>query len=116
MRRQIGLGVIFSVAIATGAAVLAQNGGANCAPANGGITLPAGVCASVFADKLGQALHMTVSPTGDLYVALRGGPSGAAQGVVALRDADKDGKAEIVERLPLVVTTGVEWHNNYLYY
>ncbi len=116
MWKQIAMSVILSGTVAAAASVLAQGGGAACAVDNGGITLPAGFCASVFADKLGQARHMAVSPAGDLYVALRGGPNGAAQGVVALRDADKDGKAEIVERLPLVVTTGMEWRNDYLYY
>ena len=98
MRIHVVLGATLSGAIVLAAAVLAQGSAAQCAADNGGITLPAGFCASVFADKLGQARHMAVSPAGALYVALRRGSSATAQGVVALRDADKDGRAEIVER------------------
>lgn len=116
MRKQIATLVVFSSAVAAGAGVLAQGGGTACAADNGGITLPAGFCASVFADKLGPARHLAISPAGDVYVALRRSPQATSQGVLALRDANKDGKAEIVERLPLVVTTGIEWRNDYLYY
>ena len=41
-----------------------------CDRGDGGITLPAGFCASVFADEVGVARHMVVTPTGDVYVAL----------------------------------------------
>jgi glucose/arabinose dehydrogenase len=116
MRTHVGIGLILSGMLAAAAGGLAQEGATNCDPGNGGITLPEGFCASVFADKLGAARHMAVSPTGDVYVALRRSPTATSQGVLALRDADKNGKAEIVERLPLVVTTGIEWRNNYLYY
>jgi hypothetical protein len=34
---------------------------------NGGITLPAGFSASVFADKLGKARHIVVNSNGDVY-------------------------------------------------
>lgn len=70
-----------------------------CAPDNGGITLPAGFCATVFADSLPAPRHMYVMPNGDVYVGLsgRGGRGGAPipGGVIVLRDADKDGRAEI---------------------
>src|SRR5438067_1714796 len=33
-----------------------------------GLTLPAGFCATVFADGIGHARHMVVSPSGALYV------------------------------------------------
>jgi hypothetical protein len=35
---------------------------------NGGLTLPAGFCASVCADNLGRAPHLTAAPTGDVCV------------------------------------------------
>ena len=95
----------------------AQSANPGCEPGNGGITLPQGFCASIFADKLGPARHLAVSPTGDVYVATRPPRTpGAPAGIIALRDANHDGTAEIVERLPLAVTTGVEWRNDYLYY
>jgi hypothetical protein len=39
-----------------------------CAPDNAGLTLPDGFCATVFADKLGQARQMAVGADGTLYV------------------------------------------------
>lgn len=68
-----------------------------CAPDNAGLKLPAGFCASLFAESLTAPRHMVVAPNGDLIVALRGArsQSGAIPGGVAiLRDADGDGRAE----------------------
>ena len=45
-----------------------------CAPDNGGITLPQGFCATVFADNVGHARHMAVAPNGVLYVNTWSGP------------------------------------------
>ncbi len=90
-----------------------------CDPDNGGLKLPAGFCALVVADNLGQARHMTVGANGDLYVALqtRGGrgqaPTGG--GAVALRDADGDGRFEIKEPFGAGSTTGIALRNGYLY-
>lgn len=42
--------------------------GAACVGDDGGITLPPGFCATVFADNLGHARHMTFGPNGVLYV------------------------------------------------
>src|SRR5690348_17412575 len=41
-----------------------------CDADNGGITLPAGFCATVFADNLGAARHIAVRTNGDVYVAI----------------------------------------------
>jgi glucose/arabinose dehydrogenase len=59
-----------------------------CAPDNGGITLPKGFCAAVFADGLPGPRHLVVAPNGDVFVALAQG------GVMALRDKDGDGVAD----------------------
>lgn len=75
----------------------------HCDPSNGGLTLPAGFCASLFADNLGRARHLTTAPNGDVYVntwsssytELKNAPGGY---IVALRDADHDGKADVVQR------------------
>src|SRR5919202_6888601 len=40
----------------------------SCPGGNGGITLPPGFCATVFADSLGHARHIVVAPNGDVYV------------------------------------------------
>ena len=73
-----------------------------CAPENGGITLPEGFCAVVVLDSSSTARHLVVTPAGDLFVAL---PNLALQdddngvgGVMALRDVDGDGRADIQER------------------
>lgn len=67
--------------------------GQPCDPDNGGITVPAGFCARVFADSLPGPRHLIVAPNGDVIVALRG-VRGTPGGVVALRDTDGDGRAD----------------------
>jgi glucose/arabinose dehydrogenase len=85
-----------------------------CDPGNGGLTLPAGFCASVVADNLGAARHIVVSPRGDLYVMLNKERQGG--GVVALRDADGDGRFERQENFGKgLFGTGIAWRNDYLY-
>jgi len=79
----------------------------------GGIPLPAGFCASVFADNLGHTRHLVVAPSGDVYVntwssqytRMKNAPGGF---VVALRDADRDGHAEAIERFGTVYEEGKE--------
>ena len=39
-----------------------------CAGDNGGITLPPGFCATMFADNVGHARQMVVAPNGVVYV------------------------------------------------
>ena len=86
----------------------------DCDPGNGGLTLPDGFCAVVVADELGQARHLDVSETGDIYVRVRS-DDGASGGLVALRDADGDGHAEIQERFEDHYGTGLELRGDYLY-
>lgn len=96
-----------------------------CAPDNGGIALPAGFCATVFADDIGQARHLTVAANGDVYVSRQVSRRRDAEGeivadspggVVALRDADGDGVAEIREDVNELAGTGIALHDGYLYY
>src|SRR5262245_31541564 len=78
----------------------------SCAPDNGGITLPDGICAGVFADTIGHARHMAVAPNGDVFVALEyhapypgdtAKKSSTVQAAaVALRDANHDGRADTI--------------------
>jgi glucose/arabinose dehydrogenase/mono/diheme cytochrome c family protein len=70
---------------------------------NAGLTLPAGFCATVFADDLGHARHLTVAPNGVVYVNTRSGGSTFPlfhEGgfLVALEDTMGNGKANVVER------------------
>jgi glucose/arabinose dehydrogenase len=86
-----------------------------CAADNGGIRLPSGFCASVFADSVPGARHMAIAPNGDVFVQIQGGRGGGGSGVVALRDADKDGRAEVVERFGVPGGTGIALYNGFLY-
>jgi glucose/arabinose dehydrogenase len=84
-----------------------------CDTGNGGLQLPPGFCALVVADRIGTARHIAVAPNGDIYVALQA--KGSKGGVVALRDADGDGRFEIKEKIGQDNTTGVALRNGYLY-
>lgn len=90
-----------------------------CAADNGGITLPAGFCASVFADGLGRARHMAVTPSGDVYVVIDPPPmppgTTEPSHVMALRDADGDGTAEIKQMVSDIGGNGIAWADGYLY-
>ena len=77
-----------------------------------GLTLPAGFCATVFADGIGHARHMVVSPSGALYVNTWSGryygndtphPGGF---LVALQDKSGSGKADMTERFGETVQSG----------
>jgi len=80
-----------------------------------GLTLPAGFCATVFADTLGAARHMTVAPNGDVFIAVSNRQN-VRGGVVALRDADRDGQAEVRRRFGDGGNTGIALANGYLYH
>ena len=86
----------------------------DCDPHNAGLTLPDGFCALVVADELGRARHLDVSEAGDLYVRLREAADETG-GIVALHDADDDGRAEIQERFGDHYGTGLELRGDYLY-
>ncbi len=86
-----------------------------CDPDKGGLALPPGFCAAVVADSLGPARHITVAPSGDLYVELHDG--NAIDGsVVALRDVDGDGRFDEQRHFgPGLRGSAIAWRNNYLY-
>jgi hypothetical protein len=75
-----------------------------CADDNGGITLPPGFCATVFADNIGHARHLVVAPNGVVYVNTWSGryydndtpPPGGF--LVALQDTTGDGRADVTMR------------------
>jgi glucose/arabinose dehydrogenase/cytochrome c553 len=89
---------------AAGLAANAAGAASACAGDNGGITLPPGFCATVFADKIGHARQMTFAPNGVLYVNTWSGryyqndapPPGGF--LVALKDTKGEGRADVVER------------------
>src|SRR5215468_3260962 len=66
-----------------------------CANRDASLTLPAGFCVVVFADKIGAARHVVVAPNGDVFITIQGG----SPPVVALRDANNDGRADSVVKI-----------------
>ncbi|KPJ92664.1 MAG: sorbosone dehydrogenase [Gemmatimonas sp. SG8_17] len=104
-------------AVLVGALTGAEQGGVECDPDNAGLTLPDGFCALVVADDVPRARHLTVAGNGDVFVATgqtRGDPE--AGGVVALRDSDGDGVADLRARFGSGAGDDVEFHGDYLYY
>jgi glucose/arabinose dehydrogenase len=90
-------------------------------PDNGGLFLPDNFAAVIVADSLGRARHLTVNTNGDIYVKLtyndimHGGG-----GTVGLRDANNDGKADIITYFGDYkdeggLPAGIAVHNGYLY-
>jgi len=77
-----------------------------------GLTLPAGFCATVFADGIGHARHIAASSDGTLYVNTWSGdyydfdkvPEGGF--LVALPDKSGTGKADTIERFGETQKTG----------
>src|SRR5579862_930962 len=76
------------------------------------LKLPAGFCATVFADGIGHARHMVVAPDGVLYVntwsgRYYGNDTPHAGGfLVALQDKSGSGKADVNERFGETVQSG----------
>jgi glucose/arabinose dehydrogenase len=110
----------------TAAASSTASSATACASDNGGITLPAGFCATVFADSLGHPRDIAINANGDVYVNTWSGPyytgpTHAGGFLVALRDTNNDGKADIVSRFGPDAAhgngggTGIALFNNALY-
>src|SRR6202451_2229148 len=83
-----------------------------CANDDSGLKLPAGFCATVFADGIGHARHLVVSPGGIVYVNTWSGRyfgndvPHAGGFLVALEDKNSTGKADVIERFGETVQSG----------
>jgi len=99
-----------------------------CTTGTAELTLPAGFCATIFADSVSHARHVAVASNGDVYTTIEGTQpsvekkiSGADKGApvpasfVALRDTNHDGRADIVKRIGSLGNTGVALANGFLY-
>jgi glucose/arabinose dehydrogenase len=97
-----------------------------CSGDNGGITLPAGFCASVFADSLGHPRDIVVATNGDVYVNtwsgqyfLTAAPPGGF--LIAIRDTKRTGRGDSLVRFgPSPATkgtggTGIALYKGYVY-
>jgi glucose/arabinose dehydrogenase/mono/diheme cytochrome c family protein len=84
----------------------------SCPGDDSGLTLPAGFCATVFADGIGHARHLVVTSAGIVYVNTWSGDYFAndtphAGGfLVALKDTTGSGKADINQRFGESIETG----------
>lgn len=94
-----------------------------CAPDNGGITLPPGFCATVFADltmdgKPALARHLVVLPNGDVFVAINSpGNQQPSFGIIGLRDSNLDGRADAQTQFsPGLGGSGIAWRDGMLYF
>jgi glucose/arabinose dehydrogenase/mono/diheme cytochrome c family protein len=90
----------------------AQAAATSCPGDAAGITLPDGFCATIFADNIGHARQMAITPDGTLYVNTWSGiyykndtlPAGGF--IVALKDKKGDGHADVIERFGETVASG----------
>ncbi len=88
---------------------------------NGGLFLPGDFAAVVVVDSIGRARHIAVNDNGDIYVKLEYNDALHGKGgTVGLRDADKDGKADIIAYFGEYkdeggLPAGMNIYNGYLY-
>ena len=87
---------------------------------NGGLFLPDGFEATVVVDSLpGRARHIAVNDNGDIYVKARFADKG--ESVIALRDTNGDGRADMIKRFggrggEGVYGTAMRIYKGYLYF
>jgi glucose/arabinose dehydrogenase/sugar lactone lactonase YvrE/mono/diheme cytochrome c family protein len=113
---------------ATMTATPAVSPDAGCNGEKVGITLPPGFCATIFADGVGHARHMSFASDGTLYVNTWSGvyyphdKSREGGFLVALRDTKGTGHADVNERFGPGVAqgspggTGIALHKGWLYF
>ena len=94
---------------------------------NGGLSLSPGFCATIFADNIGHARHMSVAANGVVYVNTWSGryygndkpPAGGF--LLALQDTKQAGRADVVKRFGDGVAegsaggTGIALYKNFVY-
>jgi glucose/arabinose dehydrogenase/mono/diheme cytochrome c family protein len=128
--RQVLRSILILTACLAGRGALADEAANGCPGDNGGLSLPPGFCATVFADHLGHARHMAVAKDGTVYVNTWSGdyytyghvdPLPAGGFLVALRDTHGTGHADVIKRFGDGVAqksaggTGIYLYNDALY-
>ncbi len=83
-----------------------------CNGGNAGLTLPAGFCAVLVGESLGPVRHIVVAPNGDIFAALQGRNGG----ILALRDTNNDGRADVKEHFGPGSGSGIALAGGYLYF
>jgi glucose/arabinose dehydrogenase len=87
--------------------------GAN-AQTNAGLKLPEGFKATLFADSIGSARHITITPNGVVFAKLMY-PNKAGNSIIRLEDANKDGLADKITGWGKYGGTGIYVKGNNLY-
>jgi glucose/arabinose dehydrogenase/mono/diheme cytochrome c family protein len=117
MKKTLSYALVALAAVCLGGSLMRAgnrfNAAAQTCPSNdSGLNLPAGFCATVFADNIGHARHMVAAPNGVLYVNTW---SGRYYGndtpheggfLVVLQDKNGSGKADVIERFGETVQLG----------
>jgi glucose/arabinose dehydrogenase/mono/diheme cytochrome c family protein len=99
-------------ASAQGAPAAPPSASASCPQDDSGLKLPAGFCATIFADGIGHARHLVVAPNGVVYVNTWSGryygndTPHTGRFLVALKDTTGAGKADVNERFGETVQSG----------
>jgi glucose/arabinose dehydrogenase/mono/diheme cytochrome c family protein len=107
-----GFALLIPVASAQSQSDFAKQAEYGCPNDDAGLKLPPGFCATVFADGIGHARHLVVSPAGLVYVNTWSGtyygkdvpPAGGF--LIALQDNKGAGKADVVERFGETAQSG----------
>ena len=131
MQRSIGaaVGIVFLVACggdggddaAAGDTVAAGSTPAPCAAGSDTtLQLPQGFCATVFTDTTGGPRHIVVAQNGDVFTQLITAKEGAeagrgSGGILALRDTDRDGRADTSAFFGRLGGTGIAIFVGHLY-
>ncbi len=113
-----GLGVWCGTSSGGGGGSGGSQGSTHARPAcdadNGGLELPAGFCAVLVGEWLGAVRHIVVADNGDIYAGIQSRRGGG--GILALRDVDGDGKADMLRPFGRSPGTGVALNDGYLYF
>jgi glucose/arabinose dehydrogenase len=102
--------------------VTSQPGESTDVESEAGIVLPTGFSAKLFAEGFVTPRHIVVNDNGDVYVTIRSGQAkfrrtNEAGGVVALRDTNGDGMADMVEKFATPdIDTGLALYDNHIYF
>jgi glucose/arabinose dehydrogenase/cytochrome c553 len=115
MTRPLPFAYLLPLLLALSSGSVSAAASRTCAGDNGGLSLPPGFCATVFADHLGHARHLTVAQDGTVYVNTWSGdyytyghvdrlPPGGF--LVALRDSHGTGHADEVRRFGIGTKEG----------
>lgn len=84
-----------------------------CDENNGGLDLPDGFCALVVADHISFLRHISVAPNGDIYGS-RINRRLNLGGLVAIRDTDQDGRADVIREFGDQPGMGIMVSDGYL--